>query len=72
MGRTRRTRVTAAVVLLAATGCGYDGDYRYPCQDPDEWDSPDCQSPRCDVWGACPEDLVPTCGAMLGRDCRGV
>lgn len=62
--------VAALAVLVA--GCGYDGGYRYACQDPDNWDLIDCRSPRCDVWGSCPTDLVPTCGAMIGRDCAGI
>ena len=49
-------------VLLASTalltGCGYDGHYRYPCQDPANWESEECQPPICTAAGACPEDLV--------------
>jgi hypothetical protein len=39
------------------TGCGYDGHYRYPCQDPANWESAECKPPVCTANGACPEDL---------------
>jgi hypothetical protein len=49
--------------LLAAfttTGCSqYQGWVRYPCQEVDNWENPECQHPRCDVTGTCPEDLLP-------------
>jgi len=40
------------------TGCGYDGHYRYPCQDPANWENVECKPPLCEVAGACPADLV--------------
>jgi hypothetical protein len=42
--------------LLA--GCGYDGNYRYECQDPEKWEAPQCQKPVCEVDGACPDVLL--------------
>ena len=47
-----------ALLGLVLTGCGYDGHYRYPCQDPANWDKKSCKPPICTVSGACPEDLV--------------
>jgi hypothetical protein len=32
-------------------------NYRYPCQDPDNWDKQICQKPWCSANGTCPEDL---------------
>lgn len=32
--------------------------YRYPCQDPKNWDTEQCQSPHCDVWGGCPDQIL--------------
>lgn len=46
------------VGLLCLTGCGYDGTFRYPCQDPANWEKTECKPPVCTVNGACPEDLV--------------
>lgn len=57
-----RNRLTTALLsgllVLALTGCGYDGHYRYPCQDPDNWESKECKPPVCTVSGTCPEVLV--------------
>ena len=41
------------VLLLALMGC--DQYYRYPCQDPDNWDSKQCKKPLCEVNRDCPE-----------------
>jgi hypothetical protein len=32
-------------------------NYRYPCQDPDNWDKQICKKPWCSGNGTCPEDL---------------
>ena len=42
------------VILLA--GC--TDSYRYPCQNPDKFDLPECQKPRCLFTQTCPEYLV--------------
>jgi hypothetical protein len=43
-----------APILLAVFG----GDrFRYPCQDPANWDSAECQKPRCEVTRTCPEHI---------------
>ena len=39
--------------------------FRYPCQDPANWDSPQCQKPLCDVTRSCPEHVFKG-----GRDPR--
>lgn len=43
------------VPLLMLAGC--DSRYRYPCQDPDNWDQQICKKPWCSADGTCPEDL---------------
>jgi len=47
-------------MILAAllSSCGYDGHFRYPCQDPANWETAECKPPVCTANGACPEDLV--------------
>lgn len=45
-----------SAILLAS--CGYDGKYRYECQDPENWEAPQCQEPVCKVDGACPDVLL--------------
>lgn len=54
----------AATGLLALGGgvlvssCGYDGDFRYPCQDPANWGTADCEPPLCEASGTCTEYLI--------------
>lgn len=48
------------IIILLATiislwGC--TERYRYPCQDPDNWEEKRCQKPYCSANGTCPEDL---------------
>ena len=39
----------------------FGGDrFRYPCQDPANWEKAECKPPLCTAAGACPEDLVGT------------
>jgi len=45
----------AVIALLTLTGCSER--YRYPCQDPSNWNSQECQKPQCSANGTCPEDL---------------
>jgi hypothetical protein len=49
-------------LLLALLGvtfaCGYDGSYRYSCQDPENWGSAECEPPICKVDGACTDTLL--------------
>jgi hypothetical protein len=50
-------RIIGTILLgLALTGCG-DGHFRYPCQDPANWEKAECKPPICTANGACPEDL---------------
>lgn len=44
--------------VFVLSGCGYQGQYRYPCQDPINWEKAECKPPVCTVSGTCPEDLV--------------
>ncbi len=43
-----------AIFLLAACS----ENYRYPCQDPDNWETKQCKKPYCSANGTCPEDLT--------------
>ena len=52
---------TIALCALMLTGCGkYDFKevYRYPCQDPVNWGTPDCQPPNCEAFGICTKDVM--------------
>lgn len=44
--------------ILLVSGCGYDGSYRYECQDPQNWKAEECNPPMCKVDGACSKDLI--------------
>lgn len=41
----------------ALTAC-FEDKYRYVCQNPDKFDLPECQKPRCLFTQTCPEYLV--------------
>lgn len=49
---------TTGVVMLSLTSCGYQGHYRYPCQDPANWKSAECNPPICEASGTCTKDIV--------------
>lgn len=41
--------------FLLLSGC--EERYRYPCQDPENWEQKQCKKPYCSANGTCPEDL---------------
>lgn len=46
------------LLLLPLTLAVFGGDrFRYPCQDPRNWDKEFCQKPYCDVTRTCPEHI---------------
>ena len=50
------------IILLLALPLGLayfsDGDrFRYPCQNPDNWEKAECKLPKCDVTRTCPEHI---------------
>ena len=47
--------VIVLMVLMSLAGCS-EG-YRYPCQDPENWETKECKKPYCSANGTCPEDL---------------
>lgn len=46
--------LTAIMILLY--GCS--DQFRYPCQDPRNWDKTDCKRPICAVTSTCPDQLT--------------
>jgi len=53
--------VVISMCAFLLTGCGkYDFKevYRYPCQDPANWETPDCQPPNCEAFGICTKDVM--------------
>lgn len=56
----------ALLVVLPIALAVFGGDrFRYPCQDPENWDKEICQKPQCDVTRTCPEHVFKG-----GRDPR--
>lgn len=48
------------IILLAPLALAYfsDGErFRYPCQNPENWDKDICKMPSCDVRRECPEHI---------------
>lgn len=56
----------ALIIILPVALAVFGGDrFRYPCQDPQNWDKAMCQKPLCDVTRTCPEHVFKG-----GRDPR--
>ena len=53
--------------LLLLAGC--QDRYRYPCQDPANWDNPECNNEACRADGTCTSD---TLGPNFRRDPKPV
>jgi hypothetical protein len=47
--------MTMLSMCLVLSAC--EERYRYPCQNPVNWDSIECKKPFCSANGTCPEDL---------------
>ena len=46
------------LLILPLSLAIFGGDrFRYPCQDPANWDKAYCQKPLCDVTRTCPEHI---------------
>jgi hypothetical protein len=45
-------------LVFLLVGCGYDGSYRYSCQDPQNWGKQECEPPLCEVDGNCTKTLL--------------
>jgi hypothetical protein len=46
-----------AALLLLPLLFACEERYRYPCQDPYNWNEEQCKKPYCSANGTCPEDL---------------
>jgi hypothetical protein len=46
------------LIVIPVGLAAFGGDrFRYPCQDPTNWDKAICQKPTCDVTRTCPEHV---------------
>jgi len=48
----------ALIVALALLASACQDRFRYPCQDPANWDSDACKKPLCAVTQTCPDQLA--------------
>jgi len=48
---TAITKTITVGILLSTLAIlsGCEDRYRYPCQDPKNWNSAECQKPQCDI-----------------------
>ena len=51
-----KTTLLALAAIAFLAGC--EDQYRYPCQNPDNFHKPQCQKPKCLFTQMCPEYLV--------------
>jgi hypothetical protein len=45
-------------LCLTLSSCGWDGNFRYPCQDPANWEKAECVPPICEASETCTKDLI--------------
>lgn len=58
MNDRKMVKWLAALIALPLALAIFGGDrYRYPCQDPNNWDKDFCKLPQCDVSRTCPEHI---------------
>jgi hypothetical protein len=55
----RKLFLSLLVLLILPIGLAiFGGDkFRYPCQDPTNWEKDICKFPKCDVTRTCPEHV---------------
>ena len=60
MKRTLLQILIGLGICLSLTSCKYDFKevYRYPCQDPANWETPECIYPNCEAFGVCTKDVM--------------
>ena len=56
--RKLKASLASLMLVVTLTSCGYQGSYRYPCQDPKNWGNAECNPPVCDATGTCSKDIV--------------
>ena len=50
------TWMFACMVCIMLTAC--EDRFRYPCQDPANWELTECKPPVCTATGTCPDQLT--------------
>ena len=58
MNDKKLAKFLIVLLLLPLTLAYFSGDkFRYPCQDPANWDRDICKLPYCDVTRTCPQHI---------------
>jgi hypothetical protein len=57
MKRKLAAACLAFAMTLGMSACGYQGWVRYPCQEFENWEKPECNPPQCETLGLCTKDL---------------
>ena len=58
MGDNKLMKYLLLLIVFPILLAMFSGDrFRYPCQDPDNWDKDFCKLPKCDVTRTCPEHI---------------
>jgi hypothetical protein len=47
----------SGLLMLSLTGCDLNR-YRYPCQDPKNWEIAECTPPECEATQTCTKDVI--------------
>ena len=51
--------ILCLLTAITLSSCAYDGTVRYPCQEFENWEKPECNPPQCEATGTCTKDLLP-------------
>jgi len=54
------TIALSGLLMVLLSGCGVDSlnRYRYPCQDPKNWEIAECNPPDCEASQTCTKDVI--------------
>jgi hypothetical protein len=52
------TIALSGLLMLSLTGCDSLNRYRYPCQDPANWEIAECNPPECEASQTCTKDVI--------------
>lgn len=60
-------KITLAILFVpVALAAGCEERYRYPCQNPANWETAQCQKPLCEVHRQCPDLIFKEEAATVG------
>lgn len=48
----------SGLIMVSLTGCDSLNRYRYPCQDPKNWETAECTPPECEASQTCTKDVI--------------